>query len=312
MKNILIPMIASLIMTGIISSDGAFVLDNSIETNVYDSITELTIVGNCYETSTVEGISFREDGYFWNDELRGWDEQFGNMTDELSKCTKLEELSIYFNSELDSIDFVANMPELRSLVIYMGSFSDLTPLANCTKLEKLVIYGVEELTDISPLANLTNLKYLEVSGASIDKIWAVAAMHELEELYIRYNRCEIVDQDIAFTCCGKLRWLALICPNIDISAMSMQQNNLEALTVGGGKLDLSPLKNQKKLEYLCIEEAEIDDVSPLNTCAAETVSLYNCDINDTTEIEKLTVIDIERTVTIGEGLIHYNFPWTLN
>ncbi|MCI8388613.1 MAG: leucine-rich repeat domain-containing protein [Clostridiales bacterium] len=236
MKKILMLMLAVLIVS--ITACGAVensIVPGNVESVDYDSVTELTIAGNCFTAKSLECVPFNTDGYYWKDELRGWDEQFGNMPDELAKCTNLTKLSIFYNSELDNIDFVATMPELRSLEIYMGAFDDLSPLKNCTKLEKLTIYGVENLSDISPLANLTNLKHLEISGCSIEKMWCVAALHELERLYIRYNRCDIVDQDV-LGAVGSLRSLVLICPNIDISALNNSGIKLEFLRVGGENL----------------------------------------------------------------------------
>lgn len=268
-----------------------------------NTVSTLHIAGNCSSTKNIENVPFGKDGYFWKGTQKSWDEQYGKQIEEIKVFKNLTELSILYNSELDSVDFLANMPELRSLSICMSSFTDLSPIKACKKLEELEIIGNENLSDISALAELTELKKLKISGCSVKDLSVVGELSKLEELIITYNNTDISGVDSIKTL-SNLKTLSLIYPNIDISFLKDSKVRPEFLTIGGGTLDLTVIGKMKNINILLIDEAIITDLSPLDNCDAGNISIYNCDFSQNAK-------ETSKKVNISSGLSHYAYFWLL-
>lgn len=131
--------------------------------------------------------------------------------EQLQRLPLLRRLSVH--GRLDNIDFVEDMPQLRSLAI--DSFirnDDLSPVSACPKLKHFSYWGFEsELVDLTcfsenakleslhlqgvsvkhsdGLENLTHLKMLYLTELEETNIPALSSLPELEEL-------SIVDSDL--------------------------------------------------------------------------------------------------------------------
>lgn len=267
-----------------------------------DKVYGILIAGNHASLNRSENIPFGKDGYSWKGTRVGWDEEYGTSLSELRVFRNVTELSILYNPSLDDISFVSEMKHLKKLRIHMGAFSDISPLKSCTELEDLEIVGVTNLKDISVVGELTNLKRLKLSGCSVEDLGAVGNLTKIEELIVTYNSTDIANIDSAGKS-GKLTTLYLICPNIDISFLKNSAARPKILSVGGGKLDLSVLSEINGVNILNIEEAEIDDLSPLADSDALNISLYNCTISSGSETG--------RKISVSDGLSHYDYFWLL-
>ena len=89
----------------------------------------------------------------------GGDLTYAN-TRSLCYCTKVKYLDLGHNHNLDTIDFVAYMPELEVLVAAINCWTDESPLANLQNLRHLNVCNDSALRDISPLEGLENLERL--------------------------------------------------------------------------------------------------------------------------------------------------------
>lgn len=276
-----------------------------ISSEQLDGVTSLAIHGNCTEVNPNKiSYAFGRNGYFWGGEEKSWDEHFDGGFDDIAGFEKLTELSICYNPQLDSIKFLSKMTELKSLTIEMGCFTDLSPIKNCKKLEYLKLVGIKERSDISALSELTNLKRLTISGCSVKDIQPLSGLTELSNLEITFNYSDVENLEVIGGL-TKISYLSLICPNIDISFLKDSEHRLESLTIGGGKLDLSTLSGRTDIYSMRIENAEITDLSPLETFNENaTITISNSIIPEGVE-------NIDRKISVSESLPSYMFFWEL-
>ena len=82
----------------------------------------------------------------------------------LSGMPQIENLSFEYVDDLKTLDFVKNMPYLKSLSIDSCPVVKLNGLKNCISLTSLTLDRCGDLTDVSALATLKSLKKLSISG----------------------------------------------------------------------------------------------------------------------------------------------------
>ena len=126
------------------------------------------------------------------------------LTDEesvkpLSYCNKVKYLDIGHNNKLETISFVANMPDLEILIIYHSAVTDLSPLENCKKLRYLEI-GMCPVESLEPLSGLTELTDLQMGKTTtITDIRPLYHLDKLERLWIG-TMPRVSDEQIAEFC----------------------------------------------------------------------------------------------------------------
>ena len=82
----------------------------------------------------------------------------------LSGMPQIENLSFEYVDDLKTLDFVKNMPYLKSLSIDSCPVVKLNGLKNCISLTSLTLDRCGDLTDVSALATLKSLKKLSISA----------------------------------------------------------------------------------------------------------------------------------------------------
>ncbi|RKW10123.1 MAG: leucine-rich repeat domain-containing protein, partial [Catonella sp.] len=129
----------------------------------------------------------------------------------ISKLTKLEELDLYGNKGIKSIDGFENLTKLRKLLLNrtMG-ITDIAPLKECMDLEELSIQynkvssiealknhekllsldisGNKNISDLSPLFNSNKLRRLLANGNKITSLEGIRNMTDLKELHVSENK----------------------------------------------------------------------------------------------------------------------------
>jgi hypothetical protein len=113
----------------------------------------------------------------------------GNMCYNLRYCNKVKYIDMGHNDNLNSIDFVAFMPDLEIAIFAATSIWDISPLANCSKLWYLEIF-VSNVYDVSPLANCTNLEHLNIS--CLFGLRDISPLYGLTNLKRLWNTCTVV------------------------------------------------------------------------------------------------------------------------
>ncbi|HWQ06645.1 MAG TPA: leucine-rich repeat domain-containing protein [Feifaniaceae bacterium] len=120
----------------------------------------------------------------------GKDFEYGNIHAEdfenLKYCTDLIALDVGHCDNIGNIDFIANLPKLKYLIISLCNLTDISALENQTDLEFLEM-TYNYLTDISPIRNCKKLRFLNLSANSVTSIDVYMELPNLERLWINGN-----------------------------------------------------------------------------------------------------------------------------
>ena len=203
--------------------------------------------------------------------------------DMLSPLTGLTKLNVYAGLPLEDISALANLTELRSLMIAIADTSwskcavqDLTPLSGLVNLENVNL-NIDGITDFDWAKDLVNMKSLEFYSerGSYTNVDGLSGMTHLQELLLplRYQG----EAKSPYNIQGLSGLTELVTLNIpygveDLSPLA-NLTRLESLSidgsdnVDGGFMSLEPLRNLKKLSSisLCMNRRETQpiDLSPL-------------------------------------------------
>ena len=99
------------------------------------------------------------------------EEELRQALDVLKDCKYMLLESCRFSDEV-----LANMPNLKAIIVSGSIIKDLTPFENCKKLEFLELSNCGLLTDITPLAQCESLKRLNISYTKVEDLSPLDAL----------------------------------------------------------------------------------------------------------------------------------------
>lgn len=111
----------------------------------------------------------------------------------LKYCKDLVFLDLGHGNRISDLSPLANLTNLRALIVSMNKVEDLSPLAQLKELECLEIYQ-NPIKDLSVIAELPKLKYLNCSSTLIDDVSVLLGMQRLEMLWFIHNRYVSAEQ----------------------------------------------------------------------------------------------------------------------
>jgi Leucine-rich repeat (LRR) protein len=100
----------------------------------------------------------------------------------LKFCKDLVYLDLGHGNRIDDVSVLAQLKNLRVLIVSMNKIKDFSPLAELKELECLEIFQ-NPLADISPVAALPKLKYLNCSSTLFEDITPLLGLKNLEMLW---------------------------------------------------------------------------------------------------------------------------------
>ena len=104
---------------------------------------------------------------------------------QLRYFPNIKYLDLGHSEQLDSIEFVRDLPKLERLIIVDSRVVDLTPLEACPNLEYLEIVFCLRIEDLSPLAKCTKLKGLNMSANyRITDLSPLYGLEHMERLHV--------------------------------------------------------------------------------------------------------------------------------
>jgi Leucine-rich repeat (LRR) protein len=206
--------------------------------------------------------------------------------------------------DMNDLTYFLSDISIKSLSLFMGMFSDLSPLAELTDLEILEISSNRYITDISPISSLVNLKKIKLFNCfGIESIEAISPLINLRYLNIHYkdmyyrellplqklevlqlNNISPSQLDVSYI--AQLRSLKALSISIGtndedgIMNISQLGNlvNLEKFFISGAiDIDISWITHLQKLRELNLRVNRIDDISPL----LELPNLVDVDLHET-------------------------------
>lgn len=204
----------------------------------------------------------------------------------LKNLTKLEDLGLFWNSEITSLSPLKNLKKLKTLNLNKTGVKSLSSLKNLTNLKKLSVVEenisnlaplkkltkLEELyletpsvTDASSIKYLTNLKSLTLFGNNLSKFPSLKKLTKLEELHL-YN-LSLADMSPLSNLNGlKVLTFAYACKISDLSFLK-KLGNMEELVFECpiDCSDFSALADMKHLKSLriCVKDLDHFDTSSL-------------------------------------------------
>ena len=207
------------------------------------------------------------------------------LPDELFELTWLEELNLLSNRELNNLNMINKLFNLKRLNLIATSIYNLNPLKNLNTLEELRISN-SKVSDINPLQNLVKLQHLDLMNTGIIDISPLKRLTELQSINFSNTftgNIKPVENLI------NLRFLSMSKTNvIDISPL-LCLTNLECLIMTETDItDINPLQNLVNLKYLLMSDTKITDIKHLqNLFNLEELSISNTQISDLNPIKNL-------------------------
>lgn len=211
----------------------------------------------------------------------------------LSNLTELQELSIYFYTESDQVEFsfIKELHNLRSVYIDRCTNGlDLSQFRDLVYLQELYIEYVDDV-DLSCLAKCKNLKEIHIVGEHIRNLDGIAGAVYLRSLYLCDNtRDRNPDDEMS----------------MDLHSLS-SMSTLETLyLIDIDVVDVTPISELQDLGYLVLSDTGVEDVRAL--CNLQ--NLYNLEIfgNKSAKVKEQVemYMDHVETVTVTED-IPYGF-----
>jgi Leucine-rich repeat (LRR) protein len=203
----------------------------------------------------------------------------------LNKILEIRDLNLSNNSEIQNLEPISKLSNLRTLDISNTQITNIYPIRNLTRLHSLncsnspissvdpLVYSMElailnlsntPISSIESLRNLNKLVILDVSNTQIENISALKELKSLKDLKIRNIRFENLDDIQPLT---NLSYLDLSDNEQlkDVKPLS-QLIHLKVLYCSNTSIkDLKPLSSLTNLEVLYCENAEITNLKGLET-----------------------------------------------
>jgi len=198
------------------------------------------------------------------------------------------------------ISFVRSLKSIRSLEIYSGHVTDISPLAEITQLEKIGLEcNYKNLIDFSrftklrtcflkwrpkseSIFNATSLQTLSIVNFPYENLLLMHKLHKLEVLKLTSNKIQSLD---GLAHLGELKTLDLFrCPNLTSLEGIQGAVNLRMLEVDTCKKisDLEPLGALRNLRRVSlINCGKLKTLLPLKAC----IQLEELLLTDNTDIE---------------------------
>lgn len=216
---------------------------------------------------------------------------------------------------VDTLEDLAQMPNLRVLALASQNISDLTPLAQCTGLVQLCLAN-NAITDLSPLAACGELQELTVSGNPVSDFSPLAqcaklsglnagatALTDLQSLsgldnltLLQLHDIEKLEDISTLSALPKLRTLFLrpvTAPQLE-TILSLPEIRELFLWHVQGMADLTPLAQLPHLTYLFLHQDTLASLEGAGDLAQVQTLQILCapplDLSPLTEMPKLSTL----------------------
>lgn len=284
----------------LIGEAAALQLGKDAEHITPEELTELTILVLAGDTP----LQSWDELLFYSGELQTQSTTIttrGTVTslDDLAQMPKLETL-VLCNQQLTDLSPLAGLP-LRRLDVHGNQLTDLSPLTNCASLTELRVSG-NPLTDLAPLVDCTSLSMLNVSRAQVRSLRPLAALPHLQTLYLL--DCPLVTElnTLPSTVLGLSLWP---CSAEQLEAIgSMAQLRWLSLWNPEGMTDLTTLSRLTYLEGLFLDASALTSLNGIASMTSlqrlEILSAKALDLSLLPEAKRLTNLFVDDTIPISE------------
>jgi len=223
-----------------------------------------------YEEEDRPGYGRFIDGRFFSAEMTGFD------------LSDLGFSSARMVQNIEQLQYMVNLTELRLWQAHVGDLSPLSGLTNLT----ILSLGNNQISDLSPLADLTNLTHLYLFGNQISDLSTLSELTNLTHLALFDNQISDLTPLSGLT---------------NLTVLELSSNQIE---------DLTPLSGLAGLEELSLSGNQISDIAPLESLTnLRYLSLSDNPITYAVgDAQNINVFD-SISVEVGEIIEFGDFTW---
>lgn len=216
----------------------------------------------------------------------------------LDKARQLKEV-VCLSDGIASLRGVEQLTSLRTLEIYRGTVSDLSPLRGLTSLRELGLGG-HRIADLRPLAGLTSLTYLNLAHNPVRDVSVVAGLPRLETLVLFTTRVTALDPIRSLPRLTTLE----VGGNRGVDLAALRGNrSINALGLAGaGARDLSILKGLP-LTVLDLRDNGLTSLSSMDAATATRVDVLDVSSNRLPDAGSLARFTSLGTLSVADNPI---------
>ncbi|UBM62278.1 leucine-rich repeat domain-containing protein [Candidatus Sulfidibacterium hydrothermale] len=196
----------------------------------------------------------------------------GLMIQLVRHLREAREVNISGNLDIENLQPLSEMDNLRTLNCAHTLIDDLTPLRTLSRLEYLDITGCP-VESLEPLRYISSLRELDAAYTPVKKIKVLAGLRNLEAVNLSHTRVDSIPNFQSLVHLRSLELNAVPAQKIDSLA---SLTRLTALSLARSHVkDFSPLSSMRALQTLNLDSTLIIDLHPLSTLDSLTILQIN-------------------------------------
>ena len=204
----------------------------------------------------------------------------------LQQIAKTTEVNVAGDKNIEDLNPLSELSELRFLNCSDTKVSDINPIRNLNKIKELNISGTK-ISDISNLKYANVVQVFKADNTQISDISVVSFFKDLNNLSLDNTNVRDINP---LTVCINLTTLNLSGPQITNLAPLTNLLNLYDLDISNTPVsNISPLHALVNLHFLNIEGTQVTDLAPLNNLdGLNEINFSNTKISDLMPLDKMS------------------------
>lgn len=204
----------------------------------------------------------------------------------LQQIAKTTEVNVAGDKNIEDLNPLSELSELRFLNCSDTKVSDINPIRNLNKIKELNISGTE-ISDISNLKYANVVQVFKADNTQISDISVVSFFKDLNNLSLANTNVSDINP---LTVCINLTTLNLSRTQITNLAPLTNLLNLYDLDISNTPVsDISPLHALVNLHFLNIEGTQVTDLAPINNLdGLNEINFSNTQISDLMPLDKMS------------------------
>ena len=204
----------------------------------------------------------------------------------LQQIAKTTEVNVAGDKNIEDLNPLSELSELRFLNCSDTKVSDINPIRNLNKIKELNISGTE-ISDISNLKYANVVQVFKADNTQISDISVVSFFKDLNNLSLANTNVSDINP---LTVCINLTTLNLSGTQITNLAPLTNLLNLYDLDISNTPVsNISPLHALVNLHFLNIEGTQVTDLAPLNNLdGLNEINFSNTQISDLMPLDKMS------------------------
>lgn len=204
----------------------------------------------------------------------------------LQQIAKTTEVNVAGDKNIEDLNPLSELSELRFLNCSDTKVSDINPIRNLNKIKELNISGTE-ISDISNLKYANVVQVFKADNTRISDISVVSFFKDLNNLSLANTSVNDINP---LAVCTNLTTLNLSGTQITNLAPLTNLLNLYDLDISNTPVsNISPLHALVNLHFLNIEGTQVTDLSPINNLdGLNEINFSNTQISDLMPLDKMS------------------------